>query len=292
MFPAAFDYSAPASLDEALAILADRGDDAKVLAGGQSLIPLLKLRFAQPAILVDIGRIPGLEGIDAENGTIRIGARTRHRDVEASTQLGGRLDVLLAAAPQISDPLIRNAGTVGGSISHADPAGDWGALMLAVGAEFVTRSRAGDRRLAADGFFQGPFTTALRPDEVMTEIRIPAPPGRSGGAYMKLERKIGDFATVAAAVHVALGDDGRIAAAGIGLCAVGPLSIKANTAEAALIGQAPSDEVIAEAARLAAAASEPRSDIRGSADYKRDVVRVFVQRGLHIAIRSAQGARS
>ena len=291
MFPAAFDYSAPASLDEVLAILAERGDDAKVLAGGQSLIPLLKLRFAQPALLVDIGRVPGLEGIDTENGTIRIGARTRHREVEASTQLGGRLDVLLAAAPQISDPLIRNAGTVGGSISHADPAGDWGAVMLAVGAEFVARSRSGDRRLAADGFFQGPFTTALRPDEVLTEIRIPAPAARSGGAYLKMERKIGDFATVATAVHVVLGDDGRISTAGIGLCAVGPQSLKAARAEAALAGQAPSDELIAEAARLAAEAAEPKSDIRGSADYKRDVVRVFVQRGLHTALNRAKGAR-
>jgi carbon-monoxide dehydrogenase medium subunit len=291
MFPAAFDYVAPTTLDEVLSVLRERGDDAKVLAGGQSLIPLLKLRFATPVVLVDIGKVDGVEGIRRENGHVRIGARTRHRDVESATDLRGTLDVLLDAAPLISDPLIRNMGTVGGSICHADPAGDWGAVMLAVGAEFAVRSAAaGERVLAAAGFFQGPFTTGLQGDEVMTEIRIPITPGRSGGTYLKLERKIGDFASVAAAVHVVLGDDGRIAAAGIGLCAVGAQSIKATEAEAALIGQTPSDELIAEAARLAAAASEPKADIRGSAEYKRDVARVFVQRGLHTAVNSAQGA--
>ena len=291
MFPAAFDYSAPTTLDEALAILGERADDAKVLAGGQSLIPLLKLRFAQPSLIVDIGRIPGLSGVDSENGTVRIGARTRHRDVEAAQQLRGRLDVLLAAAPQISDPLIRNAGTIGGSVVHADPQGDWGAVMLAVNAEFVLRSAKGDRVGPADGFFQGPFTTAISPDEVMVQIRIPAPAGaRSGGAYHKLERKIGDFATVATAVHVVLGDDGRFTRAGIGLTAVGPNNIKAKAAEAALIGQAPSDELFAEAARLAADAAEPKDDIRGSAAYKKDLVRVFVQRGLRDAVNQAQGA--
>jgi carbon-monoxide dehydrogenase medium subunit len=289
MFPAAFDYIAPASLDEALSLLRQHGDDAKVLAGGQSLIPLLKLRFAAPVILVDIGRVDGLEGIRRENGHVRIGARTRHRDVESATELRGTLDALLDAAPLISDPLIRNMGTVGGSICHADPAGDWGAVMLAVGAEFVVRSSSGERVLPAAGFFQGPFTTGLRADEVMTEIRIPVTPGRSGGTYLKLERKIGDFASVAAAVHVVLGEDGRVTAAGIGLCAVAAQSTKATAAEAALVGQTPSDDVIAEVARLAAQAAEPKADIRGSAEYKRDVARVFVQRGLRTAIARAQG---
>ena len=289
MFPAAFDYSAPASLDEALALLTRHGDDAKVLAGGQSLIPLLKLRFAAPVILVDIGRVDGLEGIRRENGHVRIGARTRHRDVESATDLRGTLDVLLDAAPLISDPLIRNMGTVGGSICHADPAGDWGAVMLAVGAEFVVRSSSGERVLPASGFFEGPFTTGLRADEVMTEIRVPVTPGRSGGTYLKLERKIGDFASVAAAVHVVLGDDGRVTAAGIGLCAVAAQSTKATAAEEALVGQSPTDGVIAEVARLAAEAAEPKADIRGSAEYKRDVARVFVQRGLRTAVERAQG---
>ena len=290
MFPAAFDYIAPTALDEVLSLLSQHGDDAKVLAGGQSLIPLLKLRFAAPTILVDIGRVDGLEGIRRENGQVRIGARTRHRDVESATDLRGTLDVLLDAAPLISDPLIRNMGTVGGSICHADPAGDWGAVMLAVGAEFVVRSSAGERVLPAAGFFEGPFTTGLRADEVMTEIRVPITRGRSGGTYLKLERKIGDFASVAAAVHVVLGDDGRVAGAGIGLCAVAAQSTKATAAEAALVGQTPSDDVIAEAARLAAGAAEPKADMRGSVDYKRDVARVFVQRGLRTAVDRAQGA--
>jgi len=290
MFPAAFDYIAPSALDEVLSLLSKHGDDAKVLAGGQSLIPLLKLRFAAPTILIDIGRVDGLEGIRRENGHVRIGARTRHRDVESATDLRGTLDVLLDAAPLISDPLIRNMGTVGGSICHADPAGDWGAVMLAVGAEFVVRSSAGERVLPATGFFQGPFTTGLRADEVMTEIRVPVTRGRSGGTYLKLERKIGDFASVAAAVHLVLGDDARVAAAGIGLCAVAAQSTKATAAEAALVGQSPTDDVIAEAARLAAGAAEPKADIRGSAEYKRDVARVFVQRGLHTAVARAQGA--
>jgi aerobic carbon-monoxide dehydrogenase medium subunit len=290
MFPAAFDYIAPTALDEVLSLLTRHGDDAKVLAGGQSLIPLLKLRFAAPTILIDIGRVDGLEGIRRENGHVRIGARTRHRDVESATDLRGTLDVLLDAAPLISDPLIRNMGTVGGSICHADPAGDWGAVMLAVGAEFVVRSSSGERVLPAAGFFQGPFTTGLRADEVMTDIRVPVTRGRSGGTYLKLERKIGDFASVAAAVHVVLGDDGRVAACGIGLCAVAAQSTKATAAESALMGQTPSDEVIAEVARLAAGAAEPKADIRGSADYKRDVARVFVQRGLRTAVDRALGA--
>jgi carbon-monoxide dehydrogenase medium subunit len=290
MFPAAFDYIAPSALGEVLSLLSQHGDDAKVLAGGQSLIPLLKLRFAAPTILIDIGRVDGLEGIQRENGHVRIGARTRHRDVESATDLRGTLDVLLDAAPLISDPLIRNMGTVGGSICHADPAGDWGAVMLAVNAEFVVRSASGERVLPAAGFFEGPFTTGLHADEVMTEIRVPVTRGRSGGTYLKLERKIGDFASVAAAVHVVLGDDGRVAACGIGLCAVAAQSTKATAAESALVGQTPSDDVIAEVARLAAGAAEPKADIRGSADYKRDVARVFVQRGLRTAVDRAQGA--
>lgn len=290
MFPAAFDYIAPSALGEVLSLLSQHGDDAKVLAGGQSLIPLLKLRFAAPTILIDIGRVDGLEGIRRENGHVRIGARTRHRDVESATDLRGTLDVLLDAAPLISDPLIRNMGTVGGSICHADPAGDWGAVMLAVGAEFLVKSASGERVLPAAGFFQGPFTTGLRADEVMTDIRVPVTRGRSGGTYLKLERKVGDFASVAAAVHVVLGDDGRVAACGIGLCAVASQSTKATAAESALVGQIPSDDVIAEVARLAAGAAEPKADIRGSADYKRDVTRVFVQRGLRTAVDRAQGA--
>lgn len=289
MFPAAFDYVAPTSLDEALRTLAERGDEAKVLAGGQSLIPLLKLRFASPAVLVDIGRVPGLDGIGRDDGLLRIGARTRHAEMEAAQELRGRLDVLLDAAPLISDPLIRNMGTVGGSLCHADPSGDWGAVMLALGAEVVAASAHGERRIAIGELFQGPFTTALQPDEILTEIRIPMPAARAGGAYLKLERKVGDFATVGVAVHLSLGSDDRIAGAGIGLCAVGPQSLEATAAESALAGQRPDEAAITEAARLAAQAAAPKSDVRGSAEYKRDVVRVYVERGLRTAIARARG---
>jgi carbon-monoxide dehydrogenase medium subunit len=278
-------------LDEALGLLAENGDEAKVMAGGQSLIPLLKLRLAAPSMVVDIGRVPGLVGIEAEGGGLRIGARTRHADVERDASLRSSFPILSDTAPLISDPLIRNAGTVGGSLCHADPSGDWGAVMLALGAEFVARSSRGERTIPAASFFDGPFTTTLREDELLTEIRIPAPKGRSGGTYLKLERKVGDFATAAVAVQVEL-SNGHIGRAGIGLTSVGPTNVKAVDAEDLLRGKEPSDEVIAEAARTAAAAAEPRSDVRGSADYKRDVVRVFVQRGLRTAVSRAREDRA
>jgi carbon-monoxide dehydrogenase medium subunit len=290
MFPAAFDYRAPATLDEALSLLAEAGDDAKVMAGGQSLIPLLKLRFASPSMIVDIGHIGGLTGVAVDAEMVRIGARTRHVDIERNDALRRALPIMTAAAPQISDPLVRNLGTIGGSVCHADPAGDWGAVMLALDAELVAHSRQGQRAIPAAQFFQGPFTTALRPDEVLTEIRIPVPPRRSGGTYLKLERKIGDFATVGVAIQVEM-NNGHVERAGIGLTSVGPQNLKATAAEQALRGQEPTDAATAEAARLAAEAAEPKSDIRGSADYKKDVVRVFVQRGLRSAVAQAREVR-
>jgi aerobic carbon-monoxide dehydrogenase medium subunit len=292
MVPGPFDYSAPTSLGEALDLLRERGDDAKVMAGGQSLVPLLKLRFAAPALVVDIGRVPGLSGIAPDGGGLRIGALTRHVDVERDAGLDTRCPILREAAPQIADPLVRNRGTIGGSLCHADPAGDWGAVMLALDARLVATSSAGERVIPAADFFQGPFTTVLRPDEVLTEVRIPAagPGERGSGAYLKLERKVGDFATVGVAVQVWL-TGGTVGRAGIGLTAVGPSSIKAVTAERALAGREPAAEAIAEAASLAADAAEPKDDIRGSAAYKKDVVRVFVQRGLRAAVaRANRGA--
>jgi len=290
MFPAAFDYRAPSSLAEAVDVLSERGDDAKVMAGGQSLIPLLKLRFAQPALVLDIGRLPGLASIQRQNGAVRIGALTRHVDIERSAELKSLVPIMPEAAHWIADPLIRNRGTVGGSICHADPQGDWGSVMLALNADFVAHSKSGDRVIHAADFFDGPFTTTLRPDEVLTEIRIPIGAGRAAGSYHKLERKIGDFATVGVAVQVELDGD-RITRAGIGMTSVGEKNLKAVDAEKALIGKAATDEVFAEAARLAAAAADPKSDIRGSAEYKKDVVRVFVQRGLTAAVARAKEAR-
>jgi len=286
MFPAAFDYRAPASLAEAVDILRQRGEEAKVMAGGQSLIPLLKLRFSQPALVVDIGRLHNLAGIERRDGHLHVGALTKHVDIERSTELRSLCPILPEAAHWIADPLVRNQGTVGGSVCHADPAGDWGSVMLALGADFVAHSEAGDRVIHAADFFAGPFTTALRPDEILTEIRIPVA-AHSAGAYNKLERKVGDFATVAVAVQVTL-DGGKIKSAGIGLTSVGDRNLKAADAEKSLAGKEPTDAAIAEAARLAAQAAEPKSDIRGSAEYKKDVVRVFVQRGLKTAITRAR----
>jgi carbon-monoxide dehydrogenase medium subunit len=291
MFPAAFDYRAPATLGEALAILNQRGDEAKVMAGGQSLIPLLKLRFAQPALIVDIGRLPSMAGVSRHDGHLVIGPLARHVEIERSRDLPAAFAILPEVAHWISDPLVRNRGTVGGSISHADPAGDWGSVMLALGADFVARSEKDSRVIHAADFFQGPFTTALRPDEILTEIRIPLPSGQAGGAYNKLERKVGDFATVAVAVQVELNGD-KVTRAGIGLTSVGPTNIKAVDAEKALAGKQPTDAVIAEAARLAAGAAEPKADVRGSAEFKRDIVRVFVQRGIKTALARAREVRA
>jgi carbon-monoxide dehydrogenase medium subunit len=287
MFPPAFEYAVPQTLNEALTVVAQRGDEAKPLAGGQSLIPLLKLRLASPTLLVDLGNLLELTYIEEGAEWLGVGALVRHNVLGSSQVIRARYPTMAAAAPQIADPLIRNMGTLGGSLAHADPAGDWGSVMLALGASVVARSLRGQRVIPIADFFQGTFTTALDPGEVLTQVRVPRPRGRVGGTYLKLERKVGDFATVGVAVQVEM-SDGTVGRAGIGLTAVGPTNIRAAAAEQALAGQTPSDALIAEAARLAADASEPRTDIRGSAEYKRDVVRVFVQRGLRAAIRQAQ----
>jgi carbon-monoxide dehydrogenase medium subunit len=288
MLPPPFDYVAPRSLDEVLDLLAEHGDEAKVLAGGQSLIPVLKLRMGAPAMLVDINRLGGLGELAEDGGWLRVGALVRHRDAERSALLRERYPTMAAAAPQVSDPLVRNLGTVCGSLAHADPAGDWGAVMLAVGGELVTRSREGSRTIAARDFFDGPFTSTMRPDELLVEARVPPRP-RTGGAYLKLERKVGDFATAAVAVRVTM-DNGRIGDAGIGLTAVGPNNLEATEAEAVLAGAEPTDEVFREAAELAARAASPSADTRGSAEYKRNVIRVFTERGLRQSAAMAGGS--
>jgi carbon-monoxide dehydrogenase medium subunit len=291
MLPAAFDYRAPTTLAEALGVLKERGDDAKVMAGGQSLIPLLKLRFAQPALVLDIGRLPAMNRVARQNGHVTIGALVRHVDIEHDRELAKTFPIMTEAVHWIADPLVRNRGTVVGSVCHADPAGDWGSVMLALGAELVAHSGSGERVIPVAGFFQDPYTTTLKANEIVTEIRIPVPSGPAGGAYNKLERKVGDFATVAVAVQVELSGR-KVTKAGIGLTSVGPTNIKATAAENALVGHELTDEVIREAARLAAEAAEPKDDVRGTAAYKKDVVRVFVQRGLHTALARAQGVKS
>jgi len=282
MFPPDFEYVAPTSLDEVLAVLADT-EDAKVLAGGQSLIPLMKLRFAAPAVVVDINRVPGLDTLSEDgSGALRIGALVRNRAMERSDLLASRYPTMAAAAPMISDPVVRNQGTFVGSLCHADPQGDWASVLLALGGEIVARSRGGERRIPVGEFFDGPFTTTLRPDEIAVEARIPAPSNGVAGTYLKLERKVGDFATVGVAVAVST-QEGAVTRAGIGLTGVGPTNLKAVEAEQSLVGQRLDDATIEQAARLAAEACDPHDDVRGSAAYKRNVVRVYVERGLRTA---------
>jgi carbon-monoxide dehydrogenase medium subunit len=289
MYPPSFEYFAPTTLEEAFSVLARFGDEAKLLAGGQSLIPLMKLRFAAPQALVDINGIGGLDGLAEEDGGLRIGALVRHKACERSSLLRGRWGALGEAAPQISDPIVRNLGTVAGSLAHADPQGDWGAVMLAVRATVEVQGPRGKRSIPIDQFFQGPFTTVLEPTEIITSVVVPDPGPRAGGAYSKLERKVGDFATAGVAVHLAL-DDGRVRQAGIALTGVGPTNIRATAAEQALAGAELGDDAIRGAAELAAQAAEPRADLRGSVDYKRQVVRVFTEDGLRRAAEAARAA--
>jgi carbon-monoxide dehydrogenase medium subunit len=288
LYPAAFDYSAPDALEEALAQLAQHGDEAKVLAGGQSLIPLLKLRFAAPTVLVDINRLAGLDTLAEEGGALRIGALVRHKQCERSELLRSRWPLLADTARLVSDPIVRNLGTVCGSVAHADPQGDWGSALIAAGAEVVARSSGGERTLPLKGFFEGPFTTQLEPTELVTEIRVPDPGPRSGGAYLKLERKVGDFATAAVAVQLSLAN-GTVGRAGIALTGVGPTNIEATESARSLEGSALDEDAIKGAAELAARAAEPHDDLRGTAEYKRQVVRVFTERALRKAAEIARG---
>jgi len=290
MIPAPFDYHAPGSLAEAIGLLQQHGDDAKVLSGGQSLLPLLKLRLASAAHLVDIGRIPGLDYIKEEGGYLKIGGRTRESALERSEVIKAKYPILHDTALVIADPLVRNRATVGGNLAHADPANDHPATMLALGAEVVAAGAGGERVIPITQFFTGIFSTALRPGEILVEIRIPAPPPRSGGAYVKLERKVGDFATAGVAVQITLDDAGACKDAGIGLTNVGMTPIKATKTEAFLAGKSFDQATINQAAEIAASESQPMDDIRGSADYKRDLVRVLTARAVTRALERAKGA--
>jgi aerobic carbon-monoxide dehydrogenase medium subunit len=283
MIPPAFDYAVPKTLDEAVALLG-QNPEAKILAGGHSLIPLLKFRLASPTLLVDINRVGGLSYIREEDGWLLIGAMTREVDLERSQVVQQRYPLLADTTHMIADPIVRNMATVGGNLAHGDPANDHPATMLAYGASVGVSGPNGSREIAMADFFQGPFETALAHDEILTEIRIPAPGARSGGAYFKLERKVGDFATAAVAVQVSLNAGGQVESAGIGLTNVGLVPIKASAAEQALVGQSPDDDAIRQAARLAGEAAEPSDDQRGSAEYKRSLVRTLTVRALRQAL--------
>ncbi len=278
MYPSRFRYEAPHSLDEAISLLREGGDEAKVLAGGQSLIPLMKLRFASPELIVDINNLPGLGYHRADpDGTLRIGALCRHAELERSELLAGTQPTMAAAAPLIADPIVRNRGTLVGSLCHGDPQGDWASVVLALGGSVVAQGPGGRRTIRVADFVTGPFQNVLEPHEIAVEAVIPPAQGPRAGGYLKLERRVGDFATVGVAVAVET-SGGTVARAGIALTGVGGSTISAAAAAAALVGQALSTETIGEAAGLAADAAQPRTDHRGSAEYKRHMVRTFVAR--------------
>jgi carbon-monoxide dehydrogenase medium subunit len=289
MIPAPFDYHRPGTLDEAIGLLSRHGDNAKVLSGGMSLLPALKLRLGAFGHLVDIGRIPGLEYVKEEGGMLRIGAGTRQRLLEDSEAVK-RHGALADAIPLIADPLVRNRGTFGGNLANGDPANDGPAIAIALGAELVARGPKGERTIPASGFYKDLFVTALSNDEVLTEIRIPLPPPRSGSAYRKLKRKTGDYAAAAVAVHVSLDDKGIVKAAGIALTNAGPTPIHAVESEQYLVGKTLNDETIEQASRLAAQAGKPSGDRRGSVEYKREMARVLAGRALRAALDRAKGS--
>lgn len=288
MIPPSFDYEAPTSVEDAVALLG-QNPEAKVLAGGISLIALMKLRLASPAVLVDINKIEGLGYIKEEDGWLKIGAMTRENELDASDLVRTKYPLLADTTRVIADPLIRNMSTLGGNLAHADPANDHPASMLAYGAELVATGSKGERSIPVGEFFTGPFESSLAQDELLTEIRIPQPDGSSGGAYIKLERKVGDYATAAVAAQVKLNKKGEVEQAGIGLTNVGLTPIKATAAEESLLGKAPDDAAIGEAAQLASDAAEPEEDPRGSVEFKRALVKTLTHRALKTAISRAQG---
>jgi len=288
MIPASFEYFSPKTLAEAIALLQQHGSDAKILAGGQSLIPLMKLRMASPKRLIDLNRVNGLSYIKESDGFLTIGALTRESEIDGSELIHKKYPILADTAAVIGDPLVRNMATVGGNLAHADPANDHPATMLALGTEVVATGPKGARKIPIGEFFTDLFTTSLKPDEILTEIRIPIPPARSGGAYLKVERKVGDFAAAAVAVQITL-DGNTVKKVGIGLTNVGPTPIKASRAEKALLGKPAEQKNIEEAARIASEEARPVDDLRGSADYKRSLVRVLTARALQKAIARAKG---
>jgi carbon-monoxide dehydrogenase medium subunit len=287
MIPPQFDYVRPADVDEVLRVLRDREGDAKVLAGGHSLIPLLKLRLGQPGLLVDIRNVSGMDGIVEEDDAIVIGARATHAAILGHASEGDRYPFLADVARGIGDPQVRNWGTIGGSVAHADPASDWPAALIALRADIVCRSATGERTVAARDFFVGTFETALEPSELVTAIRIPRRPRHAGAGYSKIERKAGDFSTAGSAVVIHLADDGSIARAGVGMTGVADTPFAATEAEAALTGQRPSEDVFRAAGQAAGAQSRPAADVRGPIEYKRAMAAEMTVRALRTAVQRA-----
>jgi aerobic carbon-monoxide dehydrogenase medium subunit len=283
-----FEYHAPRTLDEAVALLGELGDEAKVLAGGQSLVPLLAMRLARPEHLIDVNRIPELAQIEERNGVVALGATVRHRQAERSPVVAARSPLLAGAVPYIGHVAIRSRGTIGGSIAHADASAELPAVARALDAEMVARSTRGDRVLGAGDFFQGHFTTALDDDECLVEVRLPAWPAGAGWGIHEIVRRHGDFAMAGAVAMVALGDAGTISGARVSLFGVADAPVRAREAELALVAQAPSGETLDAAAEAATGPLEPASDLHGSSAYRRQVARVAVRRALAEAARRAR----
>ena len=289
MYPASFAYVAPSTVAEAVRVLAAHGPDAKVLAGGCSLIPLLKLRLAEPRVLIDVRHALSGE-LDERQGEVRIGAMVRESALERSAVVRRALPILVDTCEVIADPIVRNMATVGGNVAHADPANDHPATMLALGVTFGVQGPAGERLIAVDDFFLDLYATALAADEILTEIRVPLPSAGSGGAYEKLERQVGDFAIVAAAVQVRI-DEGRFVGARIALTNMAPTAVRAREAEALLLGSRVDDATLDRVAAASVVGLEPWDELRGSASYKLDVLPVIVRRALRRAVdRAAAGA--
>ncbi|HEY1868019.1 MAG TPA: xanthine dehydrogenase family protein subunit M, partial [Candidatus Cybelea sp.] len=284
MFPAAFDYRAVRSVDEALEALAKGGDDARVLAGGQSLIPAMRFRLARPSLLVDINPIEALAYLREADGALQVGATARDFALETSPLIGERYRLIADTSAVVADPVVRQMGTVVGSLCHNDPAGDWPVTALASRAQVVVQGKGGARTVAIDDFIVDSFTTAVGTGEMAVEVRFPTPGARTSGRFEKIERKVGDFATASAASQITLNDDGTIADAGIAIGALGPKALRVGAAEALLKGQKPSKKLIADAMREAEKIADPSPDNRGSAEYKRAMAGVLVGRAIAKAL--------
>jgi aerobic carbon-monoxide dehydrogenase medium subunit len=287
MIAQSFQYESPGSLSEAISLLNKYGDDAKILSGGHSLIPMMKLRLATPAYLIDINGIPGLSHISEDNGIVRIGALVREAEVEHSDLLAKYFPIFRDATKLIADPQVRNMGTLGGNLAHGDAANDHPAVMLALRASVVITGAEGEREVPIDEFFYGFYMTAVQHGEILTEIRIPVPPKGTGNAYHKLERKVGDYATSGAAVQLTIGDMGVVTSVGIGLTNVNSVPLRAVRSEEMLLGKPLSEETIGLAAQYASEDCNPSADLRGSEEYKRHVTGVLVKRMIHKAAERA-----
>jgi len=291
MYPASFDYHTPGSVQEAISLLGKLRDDAKLLAGGHSLIPMMKLRLAQPKHLIDLRKVPGLAGIREDGGSIAIGAMTTHWQVESSKLLQARIPVVSDAAGMIGDPQVRNLGTIGGSLAHADPAADMPAVMIALGAEFVIEGARGRRTVKVDDFFKGLMMTAVGPDEILAEIRVPVPPAGSGAAYLKFPHPASRFAVVGVCAALTVDGKGICTKAGVGVTGAGTRAMRAKGVEAGLAGKALDQAAIEAAAAKAADGVDVQADLQGSAEYKAHLLRVHARRAIEAALGRAKGGK-